>query len=124
MNNIIYKKESYDIIGICFDIHNHLGAGFLEIVYKDALEYEFKNHSIPFQREVEYSVNYKGTVLPHKFYADFVLYDKIILEIKCVSRLINEHSAQVINYLKVSNNRLGLLVNFGEAKLVYKRLVL
>ena len=87
------------------------------------MEYEFKIHSIPFQREVEYSVNYKETILPHKFYVDFVLYDKIILEIKCVSRLIKEHTAQVINYLKVSNNRLRLLVNFGEGKLVYKRLV-
>jgi GxxExxY protein len=84
MKDLIYKNESYEIIGICMEVHNNLGAGFLEIVYKDALEYEFRQAGIAFQREKEYVVNYKGIVLPHKFYADFVVFDKIILEVKAV----------------------------------------
>ena len=124
MSELIYKEESYAIIGKCYDVHNNLGAGFLEIVYKDVLEYEFLKARIPFQREVEYEVNYNGIILPHKFYADFVVFDKIILEIKGVSGIADEHIAQTINYLKVSGNKLGLLVNFGELKLNYKRLIL
>ena len=124
MDKLIYKEESYTIIGKCFDVHNNLGSGFLEIVYKDALEYEFKKAGIPFQREKEFVVHYKDIILPHKFYADFVIYDKIILEIKAVSGIADEFVAQSINYLKVSENRLALLVNFGELKLNYKRLVL
>jgi len=124
MTDIIYKEESYQIIGKCFEVHNNLGPGFLEIVYKDALEYEFKNAGIPYSREEEYVVNYKSIILPHKFYADFVVFDKIILEVKGVSGIVDDHIAQTINYLKVSGNKLGLLVNFGELKLNYKRLVL
>ncbi len=124
MTDLIYKEESYDIIGKCMEVHNNLGAGFLEIVYKDALEYEFKKAAIPFEREKIYEVNYKGIILPHKFYADFVVYDKIILEIKAVSGIADEFVAQAINYLKVSGNKLALIVNFGELKLNYKRIVL
>ena len=124
MKNTINKVESYEIIGYCFEVHNNLGAGFLEVVYKDALEYEFRTNNILFEREVKYDVNYKGVILPPKFYADFVICNKIILEVKAVSALANEHIAQTINYLKVSGLRLGLLVNFGEQRLHYKRLVL
>ena len=99
--DLIYKDESYQIIGICFEVHNNLGAGFLEIVYKDALEYEFRKAGIPFEREKKFEVNYKGIVLPHKFYADFVVFDKIILEVKSVSGIADEFVAQSINYLKV-----------------------
>ena len=123
MTDLIYKEESYQIIGRCMDVHNNLGSGFLEIVYKDALEYEFRMANIPFDREVQYKVNYKDIILPHKFYADFVVFDKIILEIKGVNGLVDEHIAQTINYLKVSGNKLGLLINFGELKLNYKRLI-
>jgi GxxExxY protein len=123
MTDLIYKEESFRIIGKCFEVHNNLGPGFLEIVYKDALEYEFKNADIPFEREVEYEVNYKDIILPHKFYADFVVFDQIILEVKGVSGLADEHIAQTINYLKVSGNKLGLLVNFGELKLNFRRLI-
>ena len=105
------------------EVHSNLGAGFLEIVYKDALEYEFQKRGINFTREKKYEVNYKGIILPHKFYADFVIEDKIILEIKSVKNIADEHIAQTINYLKVSGNKLGLLVNFGELRLNYKRLV-
>ena len=106
------------------EVHNQLGPGFLEIVYKDALEYEFSIDNVPFEREKEYFVNYKGLVLPHKFYADFVVYDKIILEVKGVSCIVDEFIVRAINYLKVSENKLALIVNFGELKLNYKRIVL
>jgi GxxExxY protein len=124
MEKIIYKEECYKIIGKCFEVHQQLGAGFLEIVYKDALEYEFRNNNIQYSREKIYEVNYKRIILPHKFHADFVVEDKIILEIKSVSNLTDEHIAQSINYLKVSGNKLALLVNFGELSLSYKRIVL
>lgn len=124
MGDLIYKEESYQIIGKCFEVHNNLGPGFLEIVYKDALEQEFNIANIPYEREKEYIVNYKGKLLPHKFYADFVVFDKIILEVKAVSGIPDEFIALAINYLKVSNNKLALLVNFGELKLNYRRIVL
>ena len=121
---IKYKDESYEIIGKCMEVHNNLGAGFLEIVYKDALEYDFLKANIPYEREKKYEVNYKGKILPHKFYADFVIYDKIILEVKGTKAIADEFIAQALNYLKVSNNKLALVVNFGELKLNYKRIVL
>ena len=121
---IIHKEESYQIIGICMEVHNNLEAGFSEIVYKDALELEFKNAKIEYSREKEYAVNYKGINLSHKFYADFVIFDKIILEVKGKNKIADEDIAQCINYLKVSGNNLALLVNFGEPKLNYKRIVL
>ena len=124
MNNLIYKEEAYEIIGICMEVHNNLGAGFLEIVYKDAIEYELRKAGIPYEREKQYIVNYKGKILPHKFYADFVIYDKIIFEVKAVKGIADEFIAQAINYLKVSENKLALLVNFGESRLNYKRIVL
>ncbi len=123
-NGLIYKDESYKIIGLCMEVHRNLGKGFLEIVYKDALEYELKKAGIPYEREKEYSVNYKEVVLPHTFFSDFVISGKIILEAKGIKNLKDEHLAQTLNYLKVSKNKLGLLVNFGELSLNYKRVVL
>lgn len=116
--------ETYKIIGICMEVHNNLGKGFSEIVYKDALEVEFRNENIFFEREKEYLVNYKGIILPHKFYADFVVFGNVILEVKSVSKIANEHIAQALNYLKVSENKVALVVNFNEDKLMYKRLIL
>ncbi len=106
------------------EVHKELGHGFLEIVYKDALELLFRQDDIFFEREKEYPVYFRGILLRHKFWADFVVYDKIILELKCVSVLTDEHVAQTLNYLKVSGNKLGLLVNFGRGKLEYRRLLL
>jgi GxxExxY protein len=120
---VIYKEEAYGIIGKCMDVHTELGNGFLEIVYKDALEYVFRQSDIEYQREKEYSVKFKDIILPHRFYADFVVLDKIILEVKCCGALGSEHLAQAINYLKVSGCSLALLVNFGTEKLEYKRVV-
>lgn len=124
MTGLLYKSESYQIIGKCFEVHNNLGAGFLEIVYKDALEFEFRKANIPYKREQEYRVNYKGVILPHKFFADFVVMDKIILEVKAVSGITDQFIAQALNYLKVSGNKLALIVNFGEESLNYKRILL
>ena len=124
MSEFVYADETYKIIGICMEVHNNLGAGFAEIVYKDALEYEFKKAGIPFEREKEYEVKYKDIILPHKFYADFVVFDKIILEVKGVKAIIPEFYAQCINYLKVSQNKIALLVNFGELRLHYERVIL
>ena len=120
---IIYKEESYKIIGSCMEVHNYLGFGFSEIVYKDALEIEFKNAKIDFERERKYEVKYKGIVVPHLFYADFIVFGKIILEIKGKKDIADADLAQAINYLKVSDNKLDLIVNFGEEKLNYKRIV-
>ena len=124
MPKIFLKEESYKIIGICMEVHNNLGPGFLEIVYKDALTYEFLKEGIPFEREKMYEVDYKGTILSHKFYADFVVYENIILEVKGCSGITDEFVARAINYLKVSGSKLALIVNFGELKLSYKRIIL
>ena len=106
------------------EVHNQLGPGFLEIVYKDALEWEFRKASIPYEREKEYTVSYKDIILPHKFYADFVIFNSIILEVKAVSGIADIFIAQAMNYLKVSGNRLALIANFGELKLKQKRIIL
>lgn len=123
MTQVRYKLESYQIIQKCYEVHNKLGPGFLEVVYKDALEYEFKNSNILFQREKQYEITYKEVKLPHSFFADFIVFDNIILEIKAVSAIREEFIAQSINYLKASQNKLALLVNFGEPRLAFKRIV-
>lgn len=124
MTQIIHKEESFQLMGILFEIHKNLGGGFSEIVYKDALEYELKKLNIPFEREKEYTVQYKDIILNHKFYADFVVYDTIILELKSCEKLDSKHIAQCINYLKVSSNKLAILANFNNNSLEYKRIVL
>ncbi|MBP8066442.1 MAG: GxxExxY protein [Flavobacterium sp.] len=119
----INAEDTYKLIGIFFEVHKNLGKGFSEIVDKDALEYEFQNANIAYEREKEYCVNYKDTVLKHKFYADFVVFDAIFLEIKTVDSFSNSHYNQCLNYLKVSGNELALLVNFNKLSLEYKRIV-
>ena len=91
-NEYPLQKESYQIIGICMEVHRILGKGLLEIVYKDAIEYEFKTKEIPYEREKKYEVEYKGIFLPHYFFADFVVFDKIILEIKAQKGIVDEHN--------------------------------
>jgi GxxExxY protein len=118
------QKESYEIIGICMEVHRILGKGLLEIVYKDAIEYEFNNKKIPYEREKKYAVEYKGIVLPHYFYSDFVVFDKIILEVKSQKGIVDEHYSWVINYLGISKCPLGLIINFGGKSLVTKRVIL
>ena len=124
MDNIYLKEESYKIIGICMEVHKILGKGHSEVVYKDALEYEFKLNSIPFEREKMYEIEYKDIVLPRKYVADFVVYNEIIFEVKAISQLTNSGMKQTLNYLASSKNKLGLLANFGEDSLKYKRIIL
>lgn len=123
-NEYYYKKnENYKIVGICMEVHRLLGPGLLEIVYKDALEVEFKNHRIPYQREKEFSIEYKGVILPHKFYADFIVYDDIILEVKSVKEICNDHLAQTLNYMKLADTPVGIIANFQNKSLIHKRLI-
>lgn len=121
--HFLFQKETYELNGIAFDIHSTLGRGFLEIVYKDAFEYELKKRGIHFEREKEYVVEYKNIILPHKFYADFVVKGKIIAEIKAQSGIAENHYGQVINYLAVSKCPIGLIYNFGEPSLIVKRVI-
>ena len=122
--NYPLQKETFEVIGICMEAHKKLGHGFLEIVYKDAIELELRWRNIHYLREQEYKVEYKGTILPHKFFADFVISNAIILEAKaCEGGLASDHIAMTINYLKVSGCKIGLLVNFGRQRLEYKRLI-
>ncbi len=118
------QNESYTIIGVCMEVHRQLGKGFLEIVYKDALEYEFKKRGIPYEREKKYEINYKDTILPHHFFADFVVYDQIILEAKAQKGIADKNVRWVLNYLAISKCPLGLIVNFGEDSLKTKRVIL
>jgi GxxExxY protein len=124
MGELFYKDEAFKIIGCCMEVHRELGKGHDEIIYKDALEVEFGRQGITFSREREYVLAYKGVVLPHNYFADFVMMDKIILEVKAVEQLIDSHVRQPLNYLAASKLKLGLLVNFGEDSLAYKRVVL
>lgn len=117
------KHETNLIIGTGIEIHKELGCGFLEIVYKDAFECEFYTRDISYVREKKYDVAYKGVTLPHKFYADFVVFDKIILEVKAKDGIPPEDMAQTINYLKCSGCKVGLILNFGKVKLDIRRVV-
>lgn len=105
------------------EVHAQLGCGFFEPVYQEAAEVEFSTIRIPFRREYELKISYKNRILDKTYIADFVCYDKIIVEFKALEQLAAQHEAQVINYLKATNFKLGLLVNFGEERLTYKRFV-
>ena len=118
------QQETDIIIKTAIDIHKTLGAGFLEIVYKDAFEYEYRNQDILYEREKEYLIHYKETILPHRFFADFVIYDKVIVEIKAKEGGIAEEDyAQTLNYLRCSGCKVGLILNFAKMKLEIKRVI-
>ena len=123
MNTFYYKVETYNIRGAIFAVHHELGNGFLERVYQDALELEFQERGIPYEREKNIQVMYKGKPLGEPYRADFVCYDKIIVELKAVEKLQGIHRAQVVNYLKATGMKLGLLVNFGEEFVNIERIV-
>ena len=118
-----FQEEVYKIIGACMDVHSILGSGFLEIVYKDALQHEFRLRGIPFEREKEFEIAYKEIILPHRYYADFFVFDEIILEVKAQQGIVDEFFKRTINYLTASKKTLGLIVNFGEDSLKYKRVI-
>lgn len=111
---IIYKDEAYRINGTLYEVHKQLGVGLHEKVYQEALAIEFRLRDIPFEREKRFDVYYKDLKLNAQYIADFVCYDKIILELKAVSELTDVHKAQVRNYLTISNYQLGILCNFNE----------
>lgn len=121
--NFPMKEETYKLIGICMEVHRILGHGFLEIVYKDAVEKELQWKNINYEREKKYVINYKETILPHSYHADFVVNQNIILEVKAQQGLPESFYSQVINYLATSKAPVGLLINFGEPSLKYKRFV-
>lgn len=118
------KDETYSIIGLCMEVHKILGKGHNENIYGDALEYEFKMNNIPYEREKQYNINYKDIVLPRYYFSDFTVFGEIILELKAIQTLTSSETKQVLNYLAASKNKIGLLVNFGEDSLKYKRLIL
>ena len=117
------EEETFKIIGICMEVHRNLGPGLLEIIYKDALEIEFRENNILFEREKEYEITYKDHVLPRKYIADFIVSEDIVLEVKSVKDFSNEHIAKTLNYMKLASSEIGLLVNFQNKSLQYKRLV-
>jgi len=123
MVELIYKEESYKIIGTAMEVHRELGAGFLEAVYQEAFELELQKQEIPYEREKLLKVFYKGQKLKKRYSADFVCYNKIIVELKALGELSTNHEAQILNYLKTSKLKLGLLINFGSSSLQYKRLI-
>jgi GxxExxY protein len=111
---LIYKEECYAIVGACFEVYNELGNGFDESIYHEVLEIELRSKSIPFVSELTIRVRYKGAFLEKFFKAGVVCYEKVIIELKAVKALNDHHRQQVINYLKATGSRLGLLINFGS----------
>jgi len=121
--DIILKEESYTIVGACMEVHRELGMGFKEAVYKDALELEFAALKIPFKREKPYIIRYKGKILPRRYFADFISFNSIILEVKARPIIIDPFVYQTINYRKASGIKLGIIANFGRKSLEYRRVV-
>jgi GxxExxY protein len=123
-NNLLYKEESFQIVGAAMEVHKTLGFGFLETVYQEALEKEFAFRNIPFASQYPLRIRYKEIYLSKTYVADFVVFEKIIVEIKALDGLTNDHVSQVLNYLKATDYRLGILINFGSKSLQSKRVVL
>ena len=118
---LIYKDEAYRIVGAAMEVSNHLGCGFLEAVYHEALGIEFSEQKIPFESQKEITVSYKNIILDKKYCADFLCYGRIIVEIKAIKTITEIEEAQLLNYLQATNLPLGLLINFGSKKLEWKR---
>ena len=114
MSEILFKEESYKIVGACFEVYREKGCGFHEPVYQECMEIELGLQQVPFVAQQPLSLQYKGRTLQTKYVPDFLCYEQIVLELKAVTEITDEHSAQVINYLKATGLRLGILVNFGH----------
>lgn len=123
-NDLLHKEEVFRLVGFCMEIHRELGKGHDEVIYRDALVIELQRANIPFARERKYEISYKGVVLPHFYYADLVVWEKILFEAKACESLTDAHIKQVLNYLAASKLQLGLLVNCGTDSLGWKRVVL
>jgi GxxExxY protein len=125
MNKLIHENETYAILGACFEVYKDKGCGFLEAVYQESLEIEFDLQGIPAKPLVPLSLTYKGRTLKKTYEADFICYEKVLVELKAVSALTDEHRAQVQNYLNATSLRVGLLVNLGHyPKVEHERFVL
>jgi len=122
--NFPLKDETYKIIGLAMEVHKNLGKGFLEIIYKDALELELQWANIPYEREKPFKIEYKGFPLKRFYVADFIGYEKIVIEVKAQDEIIDENYKQTINYLAVSKLTIGLILNFGSDSLTFKRVIL
>ena len=114
MAELLFKSESYKIVGACFEVYNQKGFGFTELVYQECLEIEFRLQNIPFVPQPKIELDYKGTTLNQYFVPDFICYDEIIVEIKAISKLIPENTAQTLNYLSATRFDLAWLINFGQ----------
>lgn len=123
LDDLLYKNEVFAIIGATIEVHNTLGNGFLEPVYQEALEYELYSRNIPYKSQVDIHINYKTHPLLKTYRADFFAYEKIIIEIKACDHLASIDEAQILNYLKATKNKLGILINFGASKLEWKRII-
>ena len=121
--NLIYEQETYNIIGAAMEVHSNLGSGFLEAVYQEAFAIELEKRNIQFKQEEKLKIKYKDQVLSKYYEADFICYDKIIVETKAIKELSGIDEAQVINYLKATGLKIGLLINFGAESLEHKRLL-
>ena len=122
--DILYREEVYQLIGAAIEVHRELGPGFLEAVYQEALEIELKSGNIPFQAQRQLVVNYKNKSLEKRYEADFICYDKIVVEIKALDMLSTREEAQLLNYIKATGFRLGVLINFGSrTTLEWKRFI-
>lgn len=121
---LLFENKTYAIIGLCMEVHKILGHGFSEIVYKDAIVHEANLKNIQLEREKEFKIKYKQTILKHSFFADFVFFNDIIVEIKAIESATNEACvSQTLNYLKASECKVGLIINFGRKSLEHKRLI-
>lgn len=124
-DDILFKDEVYEIIGAAIEVHMQLGSGFLEAVYQEAMEKELAERQIPFHAQTPIRIYYKSKPLDKEYIADFLCYSKIIVELKAMDKTGTREQAQLINYLKASRHRLGLLINFGSRhKLQWERLIL
>ncbi|MBN2123386.1 MAG: GxxExxY protein [Deltaproteobacteria bacterium] len=125
MHSLLYKEECYAIQGAVFEVYREMGPGFLEAVYQECLEKELTNRGIPFESQKELTLRYKGDPLAQKYKPDLICFDAIIVELKAVKDITNEHRAQVMNYLKATGLRLALLINFGHyPKATVERIIL
>jgi GxxExxY protein len=124
MPELLFKDETHKLIGLCMEIHRLLGKGHDEVIYKDALVVELNRSNVLFTREKKFEVTYKDVILSHFYFADFVVWEKVLFEAKAIEKLTDAHVKQVLNYLAASKLRVGLLVNFGGDSLEWKRIIL
>jgi len=124
MEEYPFKEECYQIIGCCMEVHNELGCGFLEPVYQEALSVVLLENRIPFVKEKVLDIEFRGRILDKKYIADFICFNEVIVELKAVEAIMDKHIAQVLNYLKATGKKIGLIINFGTTKLQYRRVIL